>query len=87
MLRVAKRWVVTVEPEWESTSDFRIKEMIDEDSNNILFFYSNVYSEAEMVAFAQSADVTYTFTRGFDDSRSSFLKRYVNWQVTVYTKR
>ena len=86
MIRVASHWVVTVEPEWELQNDFRVKEMLDEDPSNILMFYSNSYSRVEMIEFAHDAGVTYRFTCGYDDSRSNFLKRHVNWQVTIYTK-
>jgi len=86
MVRVARRWVVTVEPEWEWQEDLRVREMLDEDPDNILMFYSNVYSRVDMIKFAHEQGVTYEFTCGYDDSRSAFLKKYVHWQVTIYTK-
>lgn len=86
MLRVASKEVVTVEPAWEHRSNLSIRELIDTDPSDMLMFFSNAYSEREMVEYARSRKAALTRWFGHDSPRSAFLHRNVDWQVTVYSK-
>ena len=86
MARVAGKQVVTVEPAWENQSNYVIRELIDNDPSDLLMFFSNTYSEYDMEQYAVNRGLELHLTRGHDENRSDFLRRPVDWQVTVYSK-
>jgi ubiquinone/menaquinone biosynthesis C-methylase UbiE len=87
MLRVAKKQVVTVEPQWEDKANFKVREFIDTDPKDLLMFFSNTYAKQSMQDWAEQHGLTLQTWTGYDEARSNFLHKPVNWQVTVYTKK
>jgi ubiquinone/menaquinone biosynthesis C-methylase UbiE len=86
MARAARKQVVTVEPAWQPNADYRIRELIDTNPDDILMFFSNTYAQAEMEGYALKHGLTLAWWRGYDQNRSDFLHHPVEWQVSVYKK-
>ena len=86
MLRVAAKQVVTMEPAWLSEADYKIRELIDCNTEDQLMFFSNNYGEQEMKMYIAGKKLKVHWWRGHDTARSNFLHKPMQWQVTVYTK-
>lgn len=86
MVRVARKHVITLEPEWSHETVYAVKENHSCKDMRTLFFFHNVYSERGMLTFASVHELTVKKCVGKDRTRTAWTGVDTNWQITIFTK-
>lgn len=89
MVRVAKKQVFTLEPEWGDETVYALQEkhgVKEKNGVNTLVFFHNVYGLRDMTVFAVQHHLTIRKWMGKDLERSSWKGKDTNWQITLFSK-
>ena len=91
MARVARKYVITIEPAWNDKTFYQIKEVhsAPPKGNNppeMLMFFHNLYGITDVMRWASTHGLTVQKWTGDDPERTAWSGSLARWQLTVFTK-